>query len=91
MAAGAAPIGRVQDIHTEAQHGPSTALARVSHSAAVATVPEPAGQLVHLEVTVDREAGAGWARIGAGLGIGAEAAPSRYGRARLSPAAARGG
>ncbi|WP_338105893.1 GAF domain-containing SpoIIE family protein phosphatase [Streptomyces coelicoflavus] len=43
-------------------------------------MPELAGQLVGAAVQADRQAGAGWAQIGASLGIGAEAARSRFER-----------
>jgi serine phosphatase RsbU (regulator of sigma subunit)/PAS domain-containing protein len=49
-------------------------------SAAVAEVPGLAEQLVRHAVLADREAGASWARIGAGLGMSGGAARSRFGR-----------
>ncbi|MGS2586679.1 hypothetical protein [Streptomyces hebeiensis] len=52
------------------------------HCAAVAQVPELAGQLVRAAVVADRRAGASWEQTGAGLGISAEAARSRFGRLR---------
>ncbi|MET7391580.1 hypothetical protein ACFYPT_41735 [Streptomyces sp. NPDC005529] len=52
------------------------------HCTAVACVPELAGRLVRAAVLADRQAGASWAQIGAGLGISAEAARSRFGRIR---------
>lgn len=58
------------------------------HSAAVARVPDLAGQLVREAVRADRQAGASWAEIGAGLGISGEAARSRFGRTRGSGAPA---
>ncbi|GDY69820.1 hypothetical protein SAV14893_092130 [Streptomyces avermitilis] len=56
--------------------------------AVVAQVPELAGRLVRSAVPADRRAGAGWAQIGAGLGISAEGARSRFGRVRGSPSGA---
>ncbi|WP_328889207.1 hypothetical protein [Streptomyces sp. NBC_00316] len=50
-----------------------------------------AGQLVRAAVLADRQAGASWAQIGAGLGISAEAARSRFGRNRSAAPAGRGG
>ncbi|WP_158716110.1 hypothetical protein [Streptomyces sp. NRRL B-24720] len=52
-------------------------------------MPELAGQLVRAAVLADRQAGANWSQIGAGLGISAEAARSRFGRIRqtTTPAA----
>ncbi|WP_030274264.1 hypothetical protein [Streptomyces sp. NRRL B-24484] len=52
------------------------------HCAAVAQVPELAGQVVRSAVLADRSAGASWAQIGEGLGISADAARARFGRAR---------
>ncbi|MBT2480066.1 hypothetical protein [Streptomyces sp. ISL-94] len=59
--------------------------------AAVARVPDLAGQLVQAAVLADRRAGASWAQIGAGLGISAEAARSRFGRTRSASPADGGG
>lgn len=59
--------------------------------AAVARVSDLAGQLVRAAVLADRRAGASWAQIGAGLGISAEAARSRFGRSRRAAPAGRGG
>lgn len=42
-------------------------------------------------ICADRQAGASWAQIGAGLGISAEAARGRFGRTRGTAAAARTG
>ncbi|MET8188731.1 hypothetical protein [Streptomyces sp. NPDC005078] len=50
-----------------------------------------AGELVRTAVLADRQAGASWAQIGAGLGISAEAARSRFGRSRSAAPAGRGG
>ncbi|MFB7225894.1 hypothetical protein ACWD4L_32790 [Streptomyces sp. NPDC002596] len=50
-----------------------------------------AGELVRAAVLADRQAGASWAQIGAGLGISAEAARSRFGRNRSAAPAGRGG
>ncbi|MET7565308.1 hypothetical protein ABZS95_34955 [Streptomyces sp. NPDC005479] len=50
-----------------------------------------AGKLVRTAVLADRQAGASWAQIGAGLGISAEAARSRFGRSRSAAPAGRGG
>ncbi|MEV7995839.1 hypothetical protein AB0O67_29280 [Streptomyces sp. NPDC086077] len=52
-------------------------------------MPELAEQLVRAAVWADRQAGASWAQIGAGLGISAEAARGRFGRVRsvAAPAA----
>lgn len=47
-------------------------------------MPELAGRLVRAAVLADRQAGASWTQIGAGLGISAEAARSRFGRMRQS-------
>lgn len=54
------------------------------HCTGVACVPELAGRLVRAAVLADRQAGASWTQIGAGLGISAEAARSRFGRMRQS-------
>ncbi|MEU8834325.1 hypothetical protein [Streptomyces sp900116325] len=59
--------------------------------AAVARVSDLAGELVRAAVLADRQAGASWAQIGAGLGISAEAARSRFGRSRSAAAVGRGG
>ncbi|MCX5315873.1 hypothetical protein [Streptomyces sp. NBC_00154] len=59
--------------------------------AAVAQVSDLAGQLVRAAVLADRQAGASWAQIGAGLGISAEAARSRFGRSRSAAPVGRGG
>ncbi|MGW3598464.1 hypothetical protein ACWD60_27530, partial [Streptomyces sp. NPDC005167] len=59
--------------------------------AAVARVSDLAGELVRTAVLADRQAGASWAQIGAGLGISAEAARSRFGRSRSAAPAGRGG
>lgn len=59
--------------------------------AAVARVSDLAGQLVRAAVLADRQAGASWAQIGAGLGISAEAARSRFGRSRRPAPAGRDG
>ncbi|RFC78425.1 helix-turn-helix domain-containing protein [Streptomyces sp. AcE210] len=59
--------------------------------AAVARVSDLAGQLVRAAVLADRQAGASWAQIGAGLGISAEAARSRFGRSRRAAPAGQGG
>lgn len=59
--------------------------------AAVARVPDLAGQLVRAAVLADQQAGASWAQIGAGLGIGTEAARSRFGRSRSAAPAGRVG
>ncbi|SCY32951.1 Serine phosphatase RsbU, regulator of sigma subunit [Streptomyces sp. 136MFCol5.1] len=60
--------------------------------AAVAEVPALADQLVRCAVLADRRTGASWAQIGAGLGIGAEAARRRFRRLEGSlPGAAREG
>lgn len=58
--------------------------------AAVAQVPDLAGQLVRAAVLADRRAGASWAQIGAGLGMSAETARSRFGRDRGAVSAGRG-
>ncbi|KJK47990.1 hypothetical protein [Streptomyces sp. NRRL F-4428] len=52
------------------------------HCAAVARIPDLAGELVRAAVLADRRAGASWAEVGAGLGISAEAARARFGRTR---------
>ncbi|MFF2214126.1 SpoIIE family protein phosphatase [Streptomyces antibioticus] len=54
--------------------------------AEAAEVPDLADQLVRNAVQADRQAGATWAQIGAGLGIGGEAARNRYGRGRAAVA-----
>ncbi|MGM9387029.1 GAF domain-containing protein, partial [Streptomyces antibioticus] len=54
--------------------------------AEAAEVPDLADQLVRNAVRADRQAGATWAQIGAGLGIGGEAARNRYGRGRTAVA-----
>ncbi|WP_189544492.1 hypothetical protein [Streptomyces gelaticus] len=59
--------------------------------AAVARVPDLAGQLVRAVVLADRRAGASWAEIGAGLGISAEAARRRFGRTPAAAPVGRGG
>ncbi|MFJ5779894.1 hypothetical protein [Streptomyces sp. NPDC093094] len=61
------------------------------HCAAVARIPELAGELVRAAVLADRRAGASWAQIGAGLGISAEAARARFGRARSVARSGRSG
>ncbi|MFF8604049.1 hypothetical protein ACF065_33665 [Streptomyces sp. NPDC015232] len=61
------------------------------HCAAVARIPDLAGELVRAAVLADRRAGAGWAQIGAGLGISAEAARARFGRTRSVARSGRGG
>ncbi|MGW3248416.1 hypothetical protein [Streptomyces sp. NPDC001070] len=48
----------------------------------MARLPELAGLLVRLAVQADRQTGASWAQIDTGLGISAEAARARFGRAR---------
>ncbi|MGW3600863.1 GAF domain-containing protein [Streptomyces sp. NPDC005167] len=64
--------------------------AEVCHVAAVAQVPGLADQLVRWAVLADRRTGASWAQIGAGLGISAETARSRFRRLEGSlPGAAR--
>ncbi|WP_327419819.1 hypothetical protein OG763_00615 [Streptomyces sp. NBC_01230] len=87
-AAGEDLIGQVQtltqQLHELAPPGPCTQW----QSAAVARVPDLAGQLVRAAVRADRQAGASWAQIGAGLNISAEAARSRFGRSREPRAAA---
>lgn len=52
------------------------------HPAAVARIPELAGELVRAAIVADRRAGASWAEIGRGLGISTEAARARFGRTR---------
>lgn len=59
--------------------------------AAVTRVPDLAGQLVRAAVLADQQAGASWAQIGAGLGIGTEAARSRFGRSRSAAPVGRVG
>ncbi|MEU0568454.1 hypothetical protein ABZ297_24150 [Nonomuraea sp. NPDC005983] len=46
-------------------------------------LPELATEAVQLAVLADRQAGASWAQVGAGLGISADAARHRYGRLRF--------
>lgn len=50
------------------------------HCDAVAEVPGLAERLVRYAVLADRQAGAGWTRIGAALGTSGEAARRRFGR-----------
>ncbi|WP_199814123.1 hypothetical protein [Streptomyces sp. NRRL F-5135] len=70
---------------------PSPASPAPRHCAAVAQVPELAGQLVRAAVVADRRAGVSWEQIGAGLGISAEAARSRFGRLRGAARVGRSG
>jgi hypothetical protein len=91
-AAGEDLICQVQTLAQRARELPSPGPCTPWHSAAVARVPDLAGQLVRAAVRADRQAGASWAQIGAGLGISAEAARSRFGRTRggTAPAARTG-
>ncbi|MFH9202067.1 hypothetical protein ACH4KO_31470 [Streptomyces anulatus] len=57
----------------------------------MAGVPDLAGQLVRAAVLADRRSGASWEQIGAGLGVSAEAARSRFGRTRGAARAGRSG
>ncbi|MER6997155.1 SpoIIE family protein phosphatase [Streptomyces sp. NPDC000410] len=79
--AGVDLLARVQTAAQRAgDPSPERSAAAGSLCASVAEVPGLAEQLVRQAVLVDRQAGAGWARIGAGLGISGEAARSRFGR-----------
>ncbi|MEW1681710.1 hypothetical protein [Streptomyces sp. NPDC093594] len=90
--AGEVLVLEVQAVAQRAHELPSSGRCAGWHSAAVACVPDLAGQLVRAAVRADRQAGASWAQIGAGLGISAEAARSRFGRMRgHTPPAARTG
>lgn len=84
---------QLQAITQHVQQQPWPGLPAGFHCAAVACVPELAGQLVRAAVLADRQAGASWSQIGAGLGISAEAARSRFGRIRqtTTPTASRAG
>ncbi|MFJ6121481.1 hypothetical protein [Streptomyces sp. NPDC092129] len=84
-------ICQVQTLAQRAHELPSPRPRTHWHSAAVAPVPDLAGELVRAAVRADRQAGASWAQIGAGLGISAEAARGRFGRTRGTAAAARTG
>ncbi|MFI0421703.1 hypothetical protein [Spongiactinospora sp. 9N601] len=53
------------------------------HTRAVREFAELAAEAVRLAVLADRQAGASWAQVGAGLGISADAARRRYGRLRF--------
>ncbi|MFI8008381.1 hypothetical protein [Streptomyces sp. NPDC086010] len=57
----------------------------------MAGIPDLAWQLVRAAVLADRRAGASWEQIGAGLGVSAEAARSRFGRTRSTARANRNG
>ncbi|WP_461715506.1 hypothetical protein [Streptomyces sp. DSM 41036] len=70
---------------------PSPGSAPGWHCAAVARIPDLAGELVRAAVLADRRAGASWAQIGAGLGISAEAARARFGRTRSVARSGRSG
>lgn len=86
--AGEELICQVQTLAQRAHELPPPGPCTQWHSAAVARVSDLAGQLVRAAVRADRQAGASWAQIGAGLGISAEAARSRFGRTRGSTAPA---
>ncbi|MFJ8996167.1 hypothetical protein ACIRQH_37915 [Streptomyces sp. NPDC102279] len=75
---------RLQAIAQQVQQQPWPRMPAGFHCAGVASVPELAGRLVRAAVLADRQAGASCTQIGAGLGISAEAARSRFGRIRRS-------
>ncbi|BBJ45992.1 hypothetical protein SSPO_087100 [Streptomyces antimycoticus] len=76
-------LDRVQSAARQASElSPTPEAAVGSHCAAVAEVPGLAERLVRYAVLADRQAGVGWARIGAAFGIGAEAARRRFGPVR---------
>ncbi|WP_253208874.1 SpoIIE family protein phosphatase [Streptomyces niphimycinicus] len=81
--AGTDLLDRVRAAAQQAGEVPPAREAAVGrHCAAVAEVPGLAERLVRSAVLADRQAGVGWARIGAAFGISAEAARRRFGRAR---------
>ncbi|MFE9005461.1 GAF domain-containing protein [Streptomyces sp. NPDC007875] len=81
--AGADLLDRVQAAAQQAgELSPAREAAVGCHCAAVAEVPGLTEQLVRYAVLADRQAGVGWARIGATFGISAEAARRRFGRVR---------
>lgn len=88
-AAGADLRLQLQAVAEQARQPPPTGGVAGRHSAVVARVPDLAWQLVRSAVLADREAGASWAQIGAGLEISAEAARARFGRTRASPSGVR--
>lgn len=56
-----------------------------AHARAAREIGELTEELTRVAVLADRAAGAQWARIGAGVGLSAEAARARYGHWRLHP------
>lgn len=89
--AGEVLLLHVKDIARVYLEPPSPGGPAGRNCAAVARVPDLAGQLVRTAVPADRRAGASRAEIGAGLGISAEAARRRFGRTRAATPADRGG
>ncbi|MET7390385.1 hypothetical protein ACFYPT_10550 [Streptomyces sp. NPDC005529] len=75
---------RLQAVAQQVHQQPWPGMPAGFHCTGVACVPELAGRLVRAAVLADRQAGASWTQIGAGLGISAEAARSRFGRMRQS-------
>ncbi|MEU6652490.1 SpoIIE family protein phosphatase [Streptomyces sp. NPDC046900] len=79
--AGAELLARAQTVAQQmGGASPAPAPGAGCHSAAVAEVLELAERLVRHAVLADRQAGASWARIGAGLGISGGAARNRFRR-----------
>ncbi|MER5959025.1 hypothetical protein [Streptomyces sp. NPDC001893] len=89
-AAGEVLLRHVMSAEQRSLEQPSPGWPAGWHCAAVARVPDLAGALVRAAVLADRRAGASWAQIGAGLGISAEAARSRFGRTRSAEPAGGG-
>ncbi|AUA16388.1 Phosphoserine phosphatase RsbU [Streptomyces malaysiensis subsp. malaysiensis] len=81
--AGVDLLARVQAVARQTgDPAPEREAAVGCHCDAVAEVPGLAERLVRYAVLADRQAGAGWARIGAALGTSGEAARRRFGHVR---------
>ncbi len=90
-AAGEVLLSQVKGLAQTSGSPPSLTSPPEWHCAAVALIPDLAGELVRAAVAADRRAGASWAQIGASLSTSAEAARARFGRTRNTARSGRSG